>query len=209
MGQLLRIHPDNPQPRLLNLAVDALRKDGVLVYPTDSTYALGCHPGSKSGLERIRQLRQLDERHHLTLLCRDLSELATYAMVDNRTFRLLKTTTPGPYTFLLKASAEVPRRLAHPRRKTIGLRLPQHTITQALLEALDAPLLSTTLLLPGDEWPLNEAEEIQARIGKQVDLILDGGACGLEPTTVVDLASAEAPLLVRHGKGALRPLGLD
>lgn len=209
MSQLLHIHPDNPQPRLLNLAVDVIRKDGVLVYPTDSTYALGCHPGNKAGLERIRQLRQLDERHNLTLICRDLSELATYAVVDNRMFRLLKAATPGPYTFLLKASSEVPRRLAHPKRKTIGLRLPQHTVTQALLEALDAPLLSTTLLLPGDAWPLNDAEEIQARIGKQVDLILDGGACGLEPTTVVDLASEDAPLLIRRGKGALRPLGLD
>ncbi len=198
--QYLVIHPDNPQPRLISQAVAVLRHGGIVVYPTDSCYALGCHLGDKAALERIRRIRQLDEQHNFTLMCQDLSELATYARVGNQAFRLLKALTPGPYTFILTASREVPRRLQHPRRKTIGLRVPDHPIAQALLETLGEPMLSVTLILPGEELPLTDPEEIREHLEKQVDVIIDGGYCGHEPTTVIDL-SGETPLVVRQGKG--------
>lgn len=198
--QYLVIHPDNPQPRLISQAVAVLRHGGIVAYPTDSSYALGCHLGDKAALERIRRIRQLDEQHNFTLMCQDLSELATYARVGNQAFRLLKALTPGPYTFILTASREVPRRLQHPRRKTIGLRVPDHPIAQALLETLGEPMLSVTLILPGEDMPLTDPEEIRERLEKQVDVIIDGGYCGHEPTTVIDL-SGETPVVLRHGKG--------
>ncbi len=204
--QYLVIHPENPQPRLISQAVAVLRHGGIVVYPTDSSYALGCHLGDKAALERIRRIRQLDAQHNFTLMCQDLSELATYARVGNQAFRLLKALTPGPYTFILTASREVPRRLQHPRRKTIGLRVPDHPIAQALLETLGEPMLSVTLILPGDDMPLTDPEEIRERIGKQVDVIIDGGYCGHEPTTVIDL-SGESPQVVREGKGDISFLG--
>ncbi len=204
--QYLVIHPENPQPRLISQAVAVLRHGGIVVYPTDSSYALGCHLGDKAALERIRRIRQLDAQHNFTLMCQDLSELATYARVGNQAFRLLKALTPGPYTFILTASREVPRRLQHPRRKTIGLRVPDHPIAQALLETLGEPMLSVTLILPGDDMPLTDPEEIRERIGKQVDVIIDGGDCGHEPTTVIDL-SGESPQVVREGKGDISFLG--
>ncbi len=198
--QYLVVHPRNPQPRLISQAVAVLRHGGTVVYPTDSSYALGCHLGDKAALDRIRRIRQLDERHNFTLMCQDLSELATYARVSNQAFRLLKALTPGPYTFILSASREVPRRLQHPRRKTIGLRVPDHPVAQALLESLGEPMLSVTLILPGEDLPLTDPEEIRERLGRQVDVIIDGGACGPEPTTVIDL-TGESPELVREGKG--------
>lgn len=208
MTQLLTIHPTHPQGRLVAQAAAVVREGGVIVYPTDSCYALGCHIGDKAAAERLRRIRQVDETHHFTLVCRDLSEIATFAKVDNAQYRLLRAATPGPYTFLLEASREVPRRLAHPRRRTIGLRVPEHVIAHALLSELDEPILSTTLLLPGYDEPLNDAEEIRAALARQADLVIDGGACGLEPTTVVDL-TGEAPRLVRKGAGALATVGLD
>ena len=204
--QYLVIHPENPQPRLISQAVAVLRHGGIVVYPTDSSYALGCHLGDKAALERIRRIRQLDAQHNFTLMCQDLSELATYARVGNQAFRLLKALTPGPYTFILTASREVPRRLQHPRRKTIGLRVPDHPIAQALLETLGEPMLSVTLILPGDDMPLTDPEEIRERIGKQGDVIIYGGYCGHEPTTVIDL-SGESPQVVREGKGDISFLG--
>lgn len=200
MAQLYSIHPQNPQRRLVEQAAELVRAGAVIVYPTDSCYALGCHLGDKAAMERIRAIRQVDERHHLTLVCRDLSEIAQYARVDNRQFRLLKSATPGSYTFILQATREVPRRLQHPKRATIGLRVPDHAVAQALLAALGEPILSATLLLPGDEVPLNDAEEICARLEHQVDVVIDSGPCGVEPTTIVDL-TGEIPLLVRAGKG--------
>jgi tRNA threonylcarbamoyl adenosine modification protein (Sua5/YciO/YrdC/YwlC family) len=208
MSQFFSIHPLNPQPRLIKQAAEIVRAGGVIVYPTDSCYALGCHIGDKAAAERLRRIRQVDDNHHFTLVCRDLSEIANFAKVDNTQYRLLKSATPGPYTFLLEASREVPRRLAHPRRRTIGLRVPEHVVAQCLLEELGEPMLSTTLLLPDLDDPLNDAEEIRARLEKQVDLIIDGGACGLTPTTVVDL-TGPAPLLIRAGAGELEPLGLS
>lgn len=204
MSQLFQIHPDNPQARLLRQAVSIIKAGGLVVYPTDSGYALGCQLGDKQALDRIRHIRQLSETHNLTLVCRDLSELSTYARVDNMTFRLLKIYTPGAYTFLLKATNEVPRRLLHPKRKTIGIRVPDHPIALALLDALDEPLMSTTLILPGAETPLIEPDAIRDILGKHVDLIIDGGNCGLEPTTVVDLVEG-TPKLVRRGKGDPTP----
>lgn len=203
MSVVLQIHPVNPQRRLLLQVVDRLRSGAVIIYPTDSAYALGCHLGDKAALDRIRAIRRLDEKHNFTLVCRDLSELSTYALVDNASFRLLRNHTPGPYTFILKATAEVPRRLMHPRRKTIGMRVPDNAIVLALLELLDEPLMSVTLTLPGDELPLTDAEEMQQRLGHQVDLIIDGGGCGFEPTSVIDLAGG-APLVTRRGKGDVR-----
>jgi tRNA threonylcarbamoyl adenosine modification protein (Sua5/YciO/YrdC/YwlC family) len=200
MSQHFQIHPDNPQTRLLQQAAEIVRAGGVVVYPTDSCYALGCQPGDKEALERIRRLRRLDDRHNLTLVCRDLSEIATYAKIDNTAYRLLKTLTPGPYTFLLKATNEVPRRLQHPKRRTIGIRVPDHRITRLLLEAVDGPLMSTTLRLPEDELPLSDPDEIFDRIGHAIDLVIDGGACGVEATTVVDMTAAP-PTLVRAGLG--------
>jgi len=205
--QRFELHPVTPQRRLIRQVVDRLRTGAVIAYPTDSCYALGCHLGDKSALERIRRIRQADRHHHFTLVCRDLKEIAHYAKVDTAQFRLLKACTPGPYTFLLAASRETPRRLQHEKRRTIGLRIPDHAVVQALLEELGEPLMSSTLILPGDELPLNDAGEIEARLGRELDLLLDGGACGLEPTTVVDLA-ASPPVIVRTGRGSLTPFGL-
>lgn len=208
MSQYFRIHPDNPQPRLIAQAVQIVKDGGVLALPTDSSYALACRLDDKDAVTRLRRIRGLDERRHLSLLVRDLSELANFAMVDNRQFRLIKSVTPGPYVFILQATKEVPRRLSHPSRKTIGLRVPDHGITLALLEALGEPLIATTLILPPDADPLNDPETIRTRLEKQIDLVIDGGACPREPSTVVDLTGDE-PLLVRAGRGALEPFGLS
>jgi len=207
LSQYFAVHPDNPQPRLIHRAVEIVRSGGVIVYPTDSCYALGCHLGDKAAMERLRVIRQVDERHHLTLVCRDLAEIAVYARVDNRQFRLLKSATPGSYTFILQATRELPKRLLHPRRRTIGLRVPDHRVVRALLAELGEPLLSSTLMLPGDEWPLNDAQAMRERLEHQVDLILDSGPCGVTPTTVVDL-TGETPVIARTGKGSLAPFGL-
>tara|TARA_R110002020_G_scaffold136783_4_gene305399 strand:+ start:8473 stop:9111 length:639 start_codon:yes stop_codon:yes gene_type:complete len=206
VSQYFHIHPENPQARLIRQAVEIIRQGGVIAYPTDSAYALGCHLGDKDALERIRRLRQLDDKHNFTLVCRDLSELGVYAKVNNPTFRLLKTNTPGPYTFILHATTEVPRRLLHPKRRTIGLRIPQHQITLALLEALGEPLMSVTLMMPEDNLPLTDPEMIRDRIGKQLDLIIDGGACNIEPTTVVSLLE-DQPEIQRLGLGDPGPFG--
>lgn len=206
MSQFFQIHPDNPQPRLVSQAVDIIRDGGLVIYPTDSSYAIGCHLGDKDAMERIRRIRQLDARHHFTLVCRDLSEIATYAKVDNQAYRLLKSLTPGPYTFLLPATHEVPRRLQHAKRKTIGLRVPDHRVAQALLAELGEPIMSSTLILPDAELPETDAEEIRDRLDKLVDLIIDGGNCGFEPTTVIDLASG-VPEVLRQGKGDASMLG--
>ena len=200
MSQFFSIHPENPQLRLIRQAVEIVRAGGVIVYPTDSAYALGCQIGDKKALDRIRQIRQLDKHHNFTLMCRDLSELSAYAKVDNQVFRLLKTYTPGPYTFILDATAEVPRRLMHPKRKTIGLRVPGNPIALALLEELGEPLMSVTLIMPADEYPLTDPYDIRDTLEHHVDLIVDGGYCGLEATTVVDL-SGEVPQVTRQGVG--------
>lgn len=207
MAQFFSIHPQNPQLRLLRQAVTILRDGGIIAYPTDSCYALGCQIGNKDAMERIRAIRQVDEHHHFTLVCRDLAEISTYAKVDNIQYRLLKASTPGSYTFILKASREVPRRLQHPKRHTIGLRIPEHPVAHGLLAELDEPLLSSTLILPGDELPLNDAEEIRQRLEHQVDLVIDAGSCGVEMTTVIDLTS-DVPELIRTGKGSLAPFGI-
>lgn len=207
MSQFFQIHPDNPQVRLIKQAADIVRKGGIIVYPTDSAYAIGCHIGDKKALERIRRIRQLDDKHNFTLVCRDLSELATFARVDNTQYRLLKACTPGPYTFILKATAEVPRRLMHQKRKTIGLRVPENPTAQALLAELNEPLMSVTLIMPGDADPLIDPYDIRALLEHDVDLVIDGGYCGLEMTTVIDLADDE-PALVRQGKGDVAPFGL-
>lgn len=196
----LRIHPVNPQLRLVTQAVAKLRSGGLMVYPTDASYAFGCHIGNKQALERIQRLRRIDSHHDYTLMCRDLSEIATYASVSNAAHRLLKALTPGAYTFILPASHEVPRRLQDPKRRTIGIRVPDHPIVQALLDSLGEPLMTSTLLLPGDSAPLTDPQEIERRIGKQVDVVVDGGPCGDEVTTVVDL-TGDAPVIVREGKG--------
>jgi len=200
VSQHFEIHAASPQQRLISRAVAVVRGGGVIVYPTDSCYALGCCLGEKAAMERIRRIRQVDASHNFTLVCRDLSELASYARVDNSAYRLLKALTPGPYTFILQASREVPRRLQNPRRKTIGLRVPRHPITQALLESLGEPLMSSTLLLPGDDLPLTDSREMLERLDSEVDLVIDGGYCGLEPTTVLDL-TGETPNVLRHGRG--------
>jgi len=207
VSQIFEIHAANPQQRLITRAVAVIRGGGVIVYPTDSCYALGCCLGDKPSMDRIRRIRQLDSGHNFTLVCRDLSELATYARVDNSAFRLLKSLTPGPYTFILKASREVPRRLQNPRRKTIGLRVPQHPITRALLESLGEPLMSSTLTLPGEEDPLTDPDEMLARLNSQVDLVIDGGYCGVEATTVLDLTGT-TPHVLRHGRGDVSVLSL-
>ena len=206
MAQLLEIHPVNPEPRLIKQAADYLRQGGVIVYPTDSTYALACHIGDKAALERVRRIRQLSDKHNMTLMCSDLSAIATYAKVSNSAYRLLKAYTPGPYTFILTATAEVPRRLMHPKRKTIGLRIPRHPVAQALLEAVGEPILSTSLILPDDEQPLSEIYDIEEKLGKLVDLIIESGACGIEPSTVIDLVEG-VPIVVRIGKGDPAPFG--
>lgn len=204
MSQFFQIHPDNPQQRLIKQAVDIIARGGVVVYPTDSAYALGCHIGDKAALDRIRRIRKLDDKHNFTLVCRDLSELATYAKVDNTAFRLLRNHTPGAYTFILKASSEVPRRLKNPKRKTIGLRVPDNPIALALLEELAEPLMSVTLIMPDDEYPLTDPYDIRELLEHEVDLVIDGGYCGLEATTVVDLVDA-VPIVTRDGKGAVEP----
>lgn len=204
MSQYFYIHPDNPQVRLVKQAVALVREGGVIAYPTDSAYALGCHLGDKPALERIIRIRELGDRHNFTLLCRDLSEIATYAKVDNATYRLLKAHTPGAYTFILDATGEVPRRILHPKRKTIGIRVPDHAICQALLGELNEPLLTTTLQLPGAAEPLNDPEEIREKVGSRLDLIIDGGYGALEPTTVVDLTGNE-PVILREGRGDPAP----
>lgn len=206
MAQFFSIHPDSPQPRLIRRTAEIVRAGGVIVYPTDSCYALGCRIGHKAAMERLRAIRQVGVRHHFALVCRDLAELAVHARVDNRQFRLLKRATPGCYTFILKATREVPKRLLHPSRKTIGLRVPDHRVVHALLEELGEPLLSSTLLLPGDELPLNDAREIRNRLEHEVDLVLDSGSCGITPTTVVDL-TGEVPVITRQGKGSIAPFG--
>ncbi|MFZ0788579.1 MAG: L-threonylcarbamoyladenylate synthase [Chromatiaceae bacterium] len=200
MAQFFQIHPENPQVRLVRRAVEILLEGGVIVYPTDSSYAFGCQIGAKEAMERIRRIRQLDAKHNFTLVCRDLSEITTYAKIDNQAFRLLKSLTPGPYTFIHEATKQVPRRLLHPKRKAIGIRVPDNVICRDLLAELNQPILSSTLMLPGDDRPLTDPEEMRDALDKQVDLIIDGGFCGLEPTTVVDMI-ADPPLVVRVGKG--------
>lgn len=207
MTQLFAIHPDNPQPRLIRQAAEILRGGGVIVYPTDSCYALGCHIGDKAAMARVRAIREVDARHHFALVCRDLAEIAVYAKIDNRQFRLLKAATPGSYTFIMQATREVPKRLQHPSRRTIGLRVPDHKVALALLAELGEPILSSTLLLPGDAVPLNDIDEIRRQLEHRVDLIIDGGSCGIVPTTVVNL-TGEAPVITRMGKGGVAPLGL-
>jgi len=206
MAQYFLIHPTHPQPRLLQQAAQIVHGGGLIVYPTDSCYALGCQIGNKPAMDRIRAIREVDEHHHFTLVCRDLSEIARYARVDNRAYRMLKAATPGSYTFILRATREVPRRLQNPRRKTIGLRIPHHAVAQGLLAELQEPLLSSTLLLPGDELPLNDAQEIRARLEHRVELVLDAGSCGIEMSTVVDL-TGEQPQILRSGKGDLAVFG--
>ena len=201
MSQFFQIHPVDPQARLIQQAVEIIRAEGLVVYPTDSSYALGCHVGDKTGMERIRRIRNLDNRHNFTLMCRDLSEISTYAKVDNSNYRLLKSLTPGPYTFILKATHEVPRRLQNPKRKTIGIRIPDHPVTQALLDELGEPLMSSTLILPGQEHPETDAYEIREKLEHAVDLVIDGDNCGLEPTTVIDLVEGSMQV-VRKGRGS-------
>jgi len=194
MAQYFEIHPLNPQPRLIQQAVTIIQQGGVIAYPTDSSYALGCHIGDKAAMEKIRRIRRVDDRHNFTLVCRDLSEIASYARVSNSDYRILKAHTPGPYTFILEASREVPRRLQNPKRKTIGLRIPDHAITQALLQLLGEPLMSSTLILPGSELPMSDPHEIRDKLEHELDLVIDGGPCGLEPTTVVILENGEAEI---------------
>jgi len=207
MAQYFEVHPENPQIRLLKQAVGLLEKGGVLAVPTDSSYALVCHLDDKTAVDKMRQIRGVDDKHHLTLLCRDLAELSSYAKVDNRQFRLLKAATPGPYTFILEASKEVPRRVSHPSRKTIGLRVPEHKVLHELLALHNGALLSTTLIAPGETDPLNDAQDIRERFEHQLAAVIDAGACALEPTTVVDL-SGDEPVLIRQGRGELSVLGL-
>ncbi len=206
MSQFFQIHPENPQKRLIDQAVQIVRQGGVIAYPTDSGYALGCHLGDKKAIERIKRLRSLDDKHNFTLVCSDLSDIGTYAKVDNSVFRLLKANTPGAYTFILNATSEVPRLLLHPKRRSIGVRVPDHRITHALLEALGEPLMSVTLIPVGEELPMTDPEEIRDRYINQLDLIIDGGACHLEPTSVIDLRELP-PTILREGRGDLAPFG--
>ena len=208
MSQYFEVHPDNPQPRLLKQASQILHAGGIAAIPTDSSYALVCHLDDKAAAEQLRRIRGVDDKHHLTLLCRDLSEVASYARVDNKQYRLLKQATPGPFTFILDATREVPRRVSHPSRRTIGLRVPSHAVTQGLLELLGQPLLATTLIPPGEREPLNDPHEIRARYQKVLQAIVDAGACPMQPTTVVDLSGPE-PVLVREGRGDPALLGLS
>jgi tRNA threonylcarbamoyl adenosine modification protein (Sua5/YciO/YrdC/YwlC family) len=207
MPQRFAVHPVDPQVRALRQAAQILDHGGIGAIPTDSCYALACHLDDKAAVDRVRHIRRIDERHLLTLMCRDLSDIGLYAKVDNRQYRLLKNATPGPYTFILEATREVPRRLSHPARKTIGLRVPDHPVAAGLLDVLGQPLLTTTLQLPGDELPLNDPDDIAARLNHQIDFIVDAGACGVEPSTIVDLTGREA-VVVRQGRGAVEALGL-
>ena len=207
MAQFFTIYPANPNQRLIRQAAEVLRGGGIVVYPTDSCYALGCHLGDKDALTRIRQIRQLDEQHYLTLMCKDLSEISRYARVDNSKFRLLKNNTPGSYTFILEATREVPKRLQHPKRSSIGIRIPDHPIALALLEELGEPMSSSTLILPDEEWPQSDASRLRELLEKKVDLVIDGGAVGADFTTVIDL-TGDVPVLLRRGKGDIAPFGL-
>jgi tRNA threonylcarbamoyl adenosine modification protein (Sua5/YciO/YrdC/YwlC family) len=207
MAQLFSVHPDNPQVRLLRQAAQLIDHGAVAAVPTDSCYALACHLDDKAAVDRVRRIRRVDERHNLTLLCRDLTEIATYARVDNAQYRMLKQATPGPYTFILEATREVPRRLSHPSRKTIGIRVPDNAVTLGLLDVLGQALISTTLLLPGDEIPLCDPQDIRERLQHDIDLIVDGGTSGIEPTTVIDLTGKEA-VVIRQGRGSLAAVGL-
>jgi tRNA threonylcarbamoyl adenosine modification protein (Sua5/YciO/YrdC/YwlC family) len=207
MSQFFQIHPENPQLRLIKQAAQIIHGGGIVALPTDSCYALVCHLDDKTAVERLRRIRGMDDKHHLTLLCRDLSEIAQYARVDNRQYRLLKAATPGPYTFILEATKEVPRRLSHPSRKTIGLRVPENPIAHALLEELGQPLLGTTLILPGEDEPLTDPDDVRNALERQVELVIDGGACSLEPTSVIDLTDDE-PQLIRQGRGDVAMFGL-
>ena len=206
MSQFFEIHPENPQKRLIHQTVEIIDNGGVVVYPTDSSYAIGCHLGDKSAMEKIRRIRQVDDKHHFTLVCSDLSEIATYAKVSNADYRLLKSLTPGPYTFLLKATSEVPRRLMHPKRRMIGIRVVDDPIVKAMLEGLGQPIMSSTLIMPGNEMPETDAYDIREKLEHQVDLIVDGGSCGFEATTVINMVETP-PVLVREGKGTEH--GLD
>ena len=206
MAQYFAIHPTHPQPRLIRQAAEIVRRGGLIAYPTDSCYALGCHLGDADAQARLRRARGMDDKHHLTLMCRDLSEIAAYALVDNAQFRLLKAATPGSYTFILRATREVPRRLMHPRRKSIGVRVPAHAAARALLAEMGEPMLSATLLLPDATVPLSDAQQIRAALEHQLDLVIDSGPCGIEPSTVIDL-TGEAPVVLRAGKGSLAVLG--
>ena len=208
MSQYFRIHPENPQTRLIKQAAQVVSSGGVIALPTDSSYVLACHLDDRDAVTRLRRIRGIDERQHLALLVRDLAELANFAIVDNQQFRMIRSVTPGPYVFVLVATKEVPRRLSHPSRKTIGLRVPDHAIVRALLGELGQPLIASTLTLPPDDEPLNDPEEIRARLEKQVELVIDGGACPREPSTVIDLTGPE-PELIRAGRGSLEPFGLD
>ncbi len=204
MSQLFHIHPENPQKRLINQACEIIRRGGLIVYPTDSGYALGCHIGDKGAMDKIRRIRQLDDDHNFTLVCRDLSELSLYSRVNNAVFRMIKAHTPGAYTFVLPATKEVPRRLQHPKRKTIGLRVPDNTIALALLDELNEPLMSSTMILPDEDLPMTDAEDIIDALGKQVDLVIDGGFCGAEPTTVIEFID-DSPEVIRVGLGDASP----
>ena len=204
MAQYFTVHPVNPQSRLIRQAADIIRNGGVVAYPTDSCYALGCQIGDKAAMERIRWIRDIDESHHFTLMCRDLSEIGQYARVDNTRFKLLKEATPGSYTFILEAQRDLPRRILHPKRRTIGIRIPDHPVARGLLAELNEPILSTTLILPGDDEPLTDPAQIRHRLEKAIELVIDAGPCGTEPTTVVDL-TGQAPEIIRHGKGSVAP----
>lgn len=208
MSQFFSLHPEHPQPRLIRQAAEIMRAGGLVIFPTDSAYALGGHMGDTALLQRIRRIREVDDRHHFTLMCRDLSEIGMYARVDNSQYRLLKATTPGTYTFILEGTKELPRRVMHPKRKTIGLRVPDHPVVSALLAEIGEPILTSTLLLPGDDLPMTDPDEIRDRLGKQVELIIEAGFCGPEATTVIDLTSG-VPTLVRAGRGDLAPFGLE
>ncbi len=208
MAQFFSVHATHPQQRLMRQAAEIVRNGGLIAYPTDSCYALGCHIGDKDAMDRLRKVRGMDDKRHLTLMCRDLSEIAAYAIIDNVQYRLLKAATPGSYTFILRATREVPRRLMHPKRKTIGVRVPQHPVAHALLTELNEPMLSATLQLPGDETPISEGGDIRARLEHELDLVLDAGHCGIVPSTVLDL-TGDTPVVLREGSGSLEALGLE